>query len=219
MNMSTAVPRKMEARKDYRDFVICAAFAAIIILMAFTPLGFIPLPFIKMTIIHIPVILGAVLLGPKYGAFLGFLFGLTSMINNTITPAITSFTFTPFYPVPGTGKGTPLAFLVCFLPRILVGILPYFAFRGMKKLLKGKTADVVPLAVSGIAGAMTNTIGVMGLIYLLFKDAYAAARGITAEAVGGVVLGIVGFNGVIEAIGAAILVAAIGKVLMKLMRR
>ena len=201
----------------YRDFVLAAACAAIIILMAFTPLGYIPLPFIKMTIIHIPVILGAVILGPRYGAFLGFLFGLTSLINNTITPAMTSFTFSPAIPVPGTGKGTWLALVVCFLPRILVGVLPYFAFRGMMKLLAHvKQGDIAALAVAGVAGAMTNTIGVMGLIYLLFKDAYAAVRGISADAVAGVVLGIVGTNGVIEAIGAGILVAAVGKILLHL---
>ena len=215
---AASVPGKGTAQNGYGDFVLAAAFAAIILLMAFTPLGFIPLPFIKMTIIHIPVILGAVILGPKYGAFLGFLFGLTSLINNTITPAITSFTFTPAIPVPGTGHGTPLSLLVCFAPRILVGVLPYFAYKGMGKLLKGKTKNVVPLAVAGLTGAMTNTIGVMGLIYLLFKDAYAAARGVSTDAVAGIVLGIVGFNGVIEAIGAAILVAAIGKVLLTLSR-
>ncbi len=195
-----------------RTFVFAAALAAIIILMAFTPLGFIPLPFIKMTIIHIPVILGAALLGPKFGAFLGFLFGATSLINNTITPALTSFTFTPFIPVPGTGKGTALSLLVCFVPRILVGIVPYYIYKAVLKISK---SDIPGLILAGVTGAMTNTIGVMGLIYLLFRDAYAQVRGIEASAVAGVVLGIVGTNGVIEAIGAGILVAAIGKILKK----
>ena len=197
-----------------RPFVFTAVLSAIIILMAFTPLGFIPLPFIKMTIIHIPVILGTVLLGPKNGAFLGFLFGATSLINNTITPALTSFTFTPFIPVPGTGKGTALSLLVCFVPRILVGIIPYYVYKGILKLTR---SDAAGLALAGVSGAMTNTIGVMGLIYLLFKDAYAAVKGIETTAVAGVVLGIVGSNGVIEAIGAGILVLAIGKILKKML--
>ena len=46
---------------SHRGTVVLALFAAIIVVLAFTPLGFIPLPFIKMTIIHIPVILGALL--------------------------------------------------------------------------------------------------------------------------------------------------------------
>ena len=217
--VNTAVMTHQTAPR-YRDFVLAGAFAAIIILMAFTPLGFIPLPFIKMTIIPIPVIIGAVLLGPKYGAMLGFLFGLTSLINNTINPAITSFTFTPAVPVPGTGKGTWLAISVCFLPRILVGVVPYFVYKGLVKATKKvKDGNIIAIACAGVSGAMTNTIGVMGLIYLLFKNAYAAAKGISANLVGGVVLGIVGTNGVIEAIGAGILVAAIGKILQQLMKR
>ena len=89
-------------KAKYLNFVLLALFAAITVLLGLTPLGYIPLPFIKLTIIHIPVILGAILLGPKYGAALGFLFGLTSLLNNSMTPALTSFTFSPFIPLPGT---------------------------------------------------------------------------------------------------------------------
>lgn len=60
------------------ELVLTALFAAIIIIMAFTPLGYIPLVVINATIIHIPVILGALFCGPKKGGFLGFIFGLTS---------------------------------------------------------------------------------------------------------------------------------------------
>lgn len=65
----------------------------------------------------------------------------------------------------------------------------------------------------GSRGALTNTVFVMGLIFLLFSDAYAAAKGIGPELVLGVILAIVGTNGIPEAIGAGILVAAIGKAL------
>ncbi|HCA72363.1 MAG TPA: ECF transporter S component [Ruminococcaceae bacterium] len=192
-----------------------ALFAAITLIMGFTPLGFIPLPFIKLTIIHIPVILGSILLGPQYGAILGALFGLTSLINNTVVPAVTSFTFSPFIPLPGTTHGTPVALLICFLPRILVGIFPYYVFQGMNKLLKGRDKQIGALAVSGVAGALTNTAFVMGLIYFLFRDAYAAAKGIAPDAVPAIIMGIVSFNGVIEAIAAGIIVAAVGKVLLQ----
>ena len=199
---------------SHRRTVVLALFAAIIVVLAFTPLGFIPLPFIKMTIIHIPVILGALLLGPKCGACLGFLFGLTSLINNTISPAITSFTFTPFYPLPGSDKGSWVSLIVCFVPRILVGVIPYYVYRLIQHLLHAeKPGSTVSLAAAGIAGALTNTIFVMGLIFLLFSDAYAAAKGIGPELVLGVILAIVGTNGIPEAIGAGILVAAIGKAL------
>ena len=94
MNKETKVDRKAKTL----GLVQVALFAALIIIMAFTPfLGYIPLGFTRATIIHIPVILGSILLGPKMGAILGGVFGLTSFINNTMNPTVTSFVFTPFY--------------------------------------------------------------------------------------------------------------------------
>ena len=81
-----------------KDMVTTAMFVAIILAMSFVPyLGYIPLGFMNATIIHVPVIIGAILLGPARGAFLGGIFGLTSMINNTFNPNLTSFVFSPFY--------------------------------------------------------------------------------------------------------------------------
>lgn len=80
------------------SLVQLALFTAIILALAFTPgLGYIPLGVTRATTIHLPVIIGSILLGPKKGAFLGGVFGLTSLINNTISPTVTSFTFSPFY--------------------------------------------------------------------------------------------------------------------------
>ena len=68
---------------------------AIMVVMAMVPfLGYIPLtPTIRATTIHIPVIIGAILLGPRVGALLGFVFGLTSLITNTINGGVTAFVF------------------------------------------------------------------------------------------------------------------------------
>ena len=110
-----------------------ALFSAIIIVMSFVPfLGYIPLGFMNATIIHIPVIIGSVILGYKKGAFLGFLFGLSSLIGNTTRPNLTSFVFTPFYAV-GDSSGNFLSLIICFVPRILVGIVPYFVYSGIQK--------------------------------------------------------------------------------------
>ena len=54
----------MKTKKhDTRWLVSVALMAAIIIVLANTPLGMIQLPVIKATTVHIPVILGAILLG------------------------------------------------------------------------------------------------------------------------------------------------------------
>ena len=64
-----------------RNLVLTAAIAAIIVMMAFVPyVGYINLVVIKATLIHVPVIIGSVVLGPKKGAFLGFVFGLTTLL-------------------------------------------------------------------------------------------------------------------------------------------
>ncbi len=204
----------------YRDLVLTALFGAIIILLAFTPFGFIQLVIIKATIIHIPVIIGSILLGPKRGAILGGLFGLTSFLSNLMTPTVLSFAFCPLIPVPGTTGGSPLALIVCFIPRILVGIVPYYVYQLIQKLLKNNSkGEYLSLLLGGISGALTNTICVMGLIFLLFQEAYATAKSIPVNAVAGVVLGIVGTNGIPEALVAAVITVAVCKPLLQLRRK
>ncbi|MBP3676907.1 MAG: ECF transporter S component [Agathobacter sp.] len=205
----------MQNKKAIKELVLTALFSAIIIIMAFTPLGYIPLGVINATIIQIPVIIGALFCGPKQGAFLGFLFGFTSFLKNTIMPAtLSAFVFSPVLAATMFGaKGVLFSTFICFVPRVLVGVLPYFIYKGMKRFSKWKTVN---FAVAGVAGAFTNTLLVMGSIYVLYKDAYAAAQGIDPAAVLGVIGGIIGFNGVIEAILSGIIVSAVGVVLNKI---
>lgn len=206
-------------KKTYQ-MVLTALFAAIIILMAFIPfLGYINLVVIKATLIHVPVILGSIILGPKKGAFLGFIFGCTSLINNTINPSLLSFAFSPFYSVGETG-GNFFSLIICFVPRILVGVVPYFVYIGIKKLCKNKNGgEWLALPVAGVAGAVVNTLLVMNLIYFCFSEQFAAAKQIAVSAVYNAIVGIIFANGIPEAIVAAILVTAIGKALLKVQRR
>lgn len=122
-------------KKTYQ-MVLTALFTAIIMIMAFVPyLGYINLVVIKATLIHVPVIIGSIMLGPKKGAFLGFVFGCTSLINNTFNPTLLSFAFSPFYSVGEIG-GNAFSLVICFVPRILVGIVPYFVYRALRGFLK-----------------------------------------------------------------------------------
>lgn len=209
-----------QATVKYRDFVLLALFTAIVFVLGLTPLGMVPLGLIKATTLHIPVIIGCLLLGPRYGAVLGFMFGLVSFLSNTMSPAALSFAFTPLVPVPGTPNGSPLSLIICFVPRILVGVVPWFVYRGLQKLMKESSrGEILSMAIAGASGAILNTGLVMSLIYFLFRDAYASVNGIPVEAVAGVVLGVVGTNGVAETALAAVLTPAIGKILLSLKRR
>ena len=205
----------MNNKKAIQGLVLTALFSAIIIIMAFTPLGYIPLGVINATIIQIPVIIGSLFCGPKQGMFLGFLFGFTSFLKNTIMPAtLSAFVFSPVLAAGMFGiKGVLFSSFICFVPRIFVGVLPYYIYKGMKQLSKSK---VLNFAVAGVVGAFTNTLLVMGSIYLLYKDAYAVAQGIDPAALLGVIGGIIGFNGVIEAVLSGIIVSAVGVVLNKI---
>lgn len=198
----------MKDRNKAKQLAIMGMFLAIIIILAFTPIGYIQLPFIKATIIHIPVIIGGIILGPKYGSVLGVIFGVTSLISNTITPTISSFVFSPFIPMPGTGEGSFFALIVCFIPRILVGVIPWFVYKGLKKLWRCKF-DAFCLAVCGIVGSLTNTLLVMHLIYFFFKDTYSVAKDVPPDAVYKVILGIITVNGIPEAIVAGVFTVAI----------
>ena len=264
----------MKNEKTY-ELVLTALFTAIIVIMAFTPLGYIPLVVINATIIHIPVILGSLFLGPKKGAFLGFIFGFTSLINNTFKAATASaFVFSPVLAANVIGvSGIFKSLYICFVPRILVGVIPYFVYILIRNLLRenqkvwrivinavlsviflfsvrafvsnltsdggdGITGTVIgiltgialfviltllsrkraaagtALAYAGIAGAFTNTLFVMSGIFILYKDAYAQALGIGGDAVIDVIMGIISFNGIVEAAVAAILIAGVGLALL-----
>lgn len=266
----------MKNQKTY-ELVLMALFTAIIVIMAFTPLGYIPLVVINATIIHIPVILGSLFLGPKKGAFLGFVFGLTSFINNTFKAATASaFVFSPVLAASMIGiSGVFKSMYICFVPRILVGVIPYFVYLLIRRLLRSeqriwrivvnavvslilfisvrafvsnlikndmsgsigtivglvagivlfavltgvghkKASASVALAYAGIAGAFTNTLFVMSGIFILYKDAYAQALGIAGDAVIDVIMGVISFNGIVEAAVAAIIIAGVGLALLQI---
>lgn len=203
----------MKAKKhDTKWMVSVALMAAIVVVLANTPLGLIPLPITKATTVHIPVIIGAVLLGPGAGAILGATFGICSMISNTMTPALTSFAFSPFLSTTGI-SGVLKAIWVSVGCRILIGLLSGWLWLLLKKI---KKKQMLWLAVTGFFGSMVNTISVMGSIYFLFAEQYAQAKDVAVSAVWGLIIGTITVSGIPEAIIAAILVAVIGKALLKL---
>ena len=195
--------------KDTRYTVTVALMMAIIIVLANTPLGMIQLPIIKATTVHIPVIIGAIVLGPLAGAILGATFGVCSLISNTMAPTLLSFAFSPFLAsdVPGIFK----ALWISVGCRMLIGIAAGWLWIVLKKV---KINKLVTLAITGFVGSMVNTIAVMGSIYLLLARQYAEAKEVAVSAVFGLVMGTVTASGIPEAIAAAILVAAITRVVL-----
>ncbi|MDQ0359937.1 ECF transporter S component [Breznakia pachnodae] len=195
-------------KTNMKRFTLFALFLAIEVAVSVIPfLGFIPLGFINATTLHIPVIVAAVVLGKKEGAAIGFVFGLISLIKHTMEPSLSSFIFSPFVTV-GETSGNFASILIAIVPRTLIGFVSGLIFENLKKR---KINDVVSVSISAVAGSLTNTILVMGGIYIFFGGAYAATVGIAYEALVGFIMGIVTTSGIIEAIVAAIIAVAIYK--------
>lgn len=203
--------------KNTKNFTLTAMFLAILILLAVTPLGFIPIGPINATTMHIPVIIASIVLGPRLGAFLGGVFGFISLIRSTIIQTPLSFVFSPLVPVIGTTQGSWKALLVVFIPRILIGIVPYFVYMGFKRFSKRNTSPVA-LFIAGLAGSLTNTILVMNLIYFLFQQDYAQVIGANTNAVYSAILAVIFTSGVPEAIVAGLATACVASVLLKLVK-
>lgn len=198
-------------KSDTRYMATLAMLCGVLLVMGMTGIGFIPLPVIKATTMHIPVILGAILLGPMAGAVLGAVFGFCSIWANTVTPGLLSFAFSPFMTTegfPGILKSLWIA-LGC---RILLGVIAGWLWKLLRKLLR---KDYIALPITAAVATLCHTVLVMGSIYLLLTQQYAAAKNVAFSAVFGLIMGTVTASGIPEAIAAAILVTVIGKALIR----
>ena len=143
-----------------RRLVLLAVLTAIVLLMAFTPLGYLKLPFLEISFLMIPVVLGAILLGPAAGAVLGAVFGLTSFFQ--------CFGMSAF----GTvllGINPVLMFLVCVPTRILAGWLSGVIFSAIFKAEeKREKRHLISFGAASLAGPILNTILFTGTLTVFF---------------------------------------------------
>lgn len=172
-----------KSKSHVRKMVMIAMLSGISIFLGVSGLGFITLPIFRLTIMHVPVIIGAILEGPIVGATVGLMFGLFSMYQNFTAPTLTSFVF--YNPI------------IALFPRILIGIVAYYIYKLLKNIIKNQS---ISIGISAVLATLTNTIGVLGLTYILYLEQYAAAREISTSAVSGTLLAIGISNGIPEAI-------------------
>lgn len=139
-----------------RKIVIAGILGAISIFLGITRWGFIPwVAGVSLTIMHVPVIIGAILEGPVVGLFIGLIFGIFSMIQAAVAPnGPTDVWFT-----------NPL---LSVLPRLLIGPAAWLVWSALKRW------PLVGMIASGIAGSLTNTLLVLGMIGVLGYAPFAA---------------------------------------------
>ncbi len=132
-----------------RKIVITGVLSAVSIFLGITRLGFIPwLSGASLTIMQVPVILGAVLEGPIVGLAIGLVFGIFSLIQAAVAPT-------------GPADVWFTNPLLSILPRLFIGPISWLVFESLKRW------KIPALIVSGIAGSLSNTILVLGMIGLL----------------------------------------------------
>ena len=176
----------VQKRLNVRKMAVIGVLSAISVMMSMIPfIGYIPIGPIKATIMHIPVIIGAIVEGPVVGAIIGLIFGLTSLWN-AITQSV--------------------------LPRILIGVVAYYVYQGVYKISKRVYASGF---IAGIIGSLTNTAGVLGMIYILYADKYLGLIEQKGANAAKLLFGIVLTSGIPEALVAGLIVSAVSVALIR----
>ena len=118
---------------------------AILLLMAFTPVGYLRIGTMTITFLTVPVVVGAIVCGPGAGTILGTIFGLTSFYQ--------CFGMDPM----GTALmqiSLPRTFAFTVLPRLLMGLCVGLIFKAFKK------RSAAAYTVTAFFGPFLNTTNV-----------------------------------------------------------
>lgn len=184
-----------------------ALLSAIIVIMAFTPLGFLNIGPFAITFLTIPVIIGAITMGPAAGLFLGVLFGLMSFIQCFQGSALGSIllSINPF-----------LTFFNCMVPRLLMGWLCGLLYKFMNR--NGKDG-IIAVGTASISGALMNTLFFMTSFMLCFGSTEYVQNMQGGMNVFVFLAGMVGLNGIVEAISCAVIGTAVSKPLLKFIKK
>lgn len=181
---------------------ILGALIAIIIIMAFTPVGYLHVGVIEITFIMIPVVIGAVLQGPIGGLICGTVFGITSFIQCFGLSAFggTLLSINPVFTA-----------ILCIVTRMLAGFLTGLIFKAINK---HDSKDFVSVMVSCIVGPLLNTILFTGTLLLLFGNSDFVLNMRAGKSILAFVGAFVGINGLIEMAVTFILGTSISKALL-----
>lgn len=201
------VKRKNSTSANTLRIALLGLFSALILLMSFTPLGYLKTAVFEITFLMIPVAVGAVVLGPRDGALLGGLFGLTSFIQAASGSSYFGFMCFTASPVG--------AFLMCLVPRILLGLVSGLIF----KWLSGKTNEKLACGAACLAAPILNTVLFMSLLLLFFWHSDYIQSLAAGMSILPFVAAFVGLNGVIEAAACFVIGTAVSLALLNVQKK
>lgn len=185
-------------RDKLRKMILAAIFIALIVILAFTPmLGYIKIGPLSITTVIIPVVIGSIVLGPYYGALLGFVFGMTSFLQCFMGDAFGAAL---------VGISPFRTFVTCIVPRVCIGIVSGLLFRLIMK--RPTNSRTVAVFAAALAGALTNTVLFLGFLGLLFGNT-ETIRGLFetfgVKSVFALLVAMAGVNAIFEAVAVAII--------------
>ena len=181
-----------------------AILIAIVLIMAFTPLGYLKTVGLEISLITIPVAIGALVIGPGAGAILGCVFGLTSFYQCFGMSAFGAMllSINPLY-----------TFLVCVPTRIMEGYLAGLIFKALIKVDKTKT---ICYFVGSLLTAVFNTVFFVGVLFLFFWNTdFIQSLNATGDNAFLFFIAFVGLNGVVECIATTVAGGVIAKAVAK----
>lgn len=194
-----------------RQLVLTALFIGIVLLQSIVPwLGTLPLGAFAIgaavTIITYTVAIGSMVLGPKGGALLGFVWGAYSLWHAwSSVPSIGALIFR-----------NPVTALV---PRIMVGFLIGYLYHRFVQQRDFKQQGIW-LSILGGLSALINTTLVLAITWISFTIMDTSFTGIPhTNLAQWLLVSIAGFNGIFEIIVGAILVPLIGMPVLTYMKK
>lgn len=150
---------RMINKEMIQTITVTGLMTAITIMMVYTPLGTIPLPIVSVTIAFLPAIVTSMLKGLYPGLIVSAAAGLSFMVRAFVMPTGILF---PFIQNP----------LVSVLPRMMIAVTVFLVFRA---LIKTKIPKVAAVGIAAAVGSVTNTVGVLGMMWIIYASRLHAA--------------------------------------------
>ena len=191
---------------NVRYLVTFAMLAAVLMVMALTPLGTLPLGPLSVSFIMIPVAIASITLGPLGGALMGALFGVFSFLQ--------CFGFgIPSAMGAVLANNSPwLAFVQRFVPRLLSGWLSGLVFLGVRKWCGSGVAGYI----TGFCAALFNTVLFMlSLVWIFGQTPYMQGL-IGGKNIIAFICSFVGIQAVVEMVMCCVVVGALAQVMAKI---
>ena len=162
----------MKKRFDMIKFVELAILLAIVVVFQLV-LGSVRVGPTSFSVVLIPIVIGSLLLGPLYGAILGFAFGLITLFAGIFGTDVFTATLFQYSPV-GTS-------VICIAKATLAGLVPGYLYKLLKK--KNEWFAVILAAIS--APIVNTGLFIIGSLVFVKPaiEAYLIKENISADAI------------------------------------